>query len=371
MGTVAILAVCCTPVIAQQQMPPEQAFALFEQATKTITSLDVVMQVRMSWPMKHVVIGTRTIEGQQVPITEWAERLPGEPQKSEQHFYRQVMSPSGQRRIEYFVSAQAANPRAIQVLDGEAMRELEPDLRLGAIKPHKGRILFDAEDYSAFFKTEFGNMPWVKIFRLRPTMTATLEPDGAVLIHSPPTPKTSFQNYGFRVWLDPHHGMLPRKVERYVLDSDAELLWSDAYVNKWHQLPSGAWAPIEVTTTNYNRKDPHKGRAVNVYVAKVDVARSKWNQPIPPATFVLAFPKGTQVTDLIRDVIFTTGDEDSGKNLDRLLADAQNVAPLRQMFEPPAQNRSPLFWWIVALNGVVMIGGLALAFFLRRRARAQ
>ena len=103
-------------------------------------------------------------------------------------------------------------------------------------------------------------------------------------------------------------------------------LWRSVEITKFKSVGDGAWVPVELISYAYNNNhDQHLGEVVNIVHATVDVARSHWNSDLPENLFVLAFPPGVQVVDMVRKLRFTTGEGDTGRDDQQLLSNAKQM----------------------------------------------
>jgi hypothetical protein len=349
-----------------------QALDLFEQATKAIQHYDVTVKVHRRFSLTAEIVGTKKKVGPiEQPIIEWRSLRPGEAASEQIHLSRQVRDARGRRHIE------ERNPATGQVetvitFDGEIRRSLVEKTKHGYLGPPSGHYIGDDEDYINFYANVFGHSPLAS--RLRREGTRLIDDPAhplSTVIDSPPLVGRGQSVFGYTVWLDPEHGMLPSQIEIKQRDADGDVLLSGRMViREFTRLENGAWAPVKAVTTRFVKSGPLKGSASQEAVATVDIARSTWNKPLADSLFTIAFPPGTSILDDLRKVTFVTGNPQREANLDRLAAQARNVMDNAPSAPPAPPPRNWTLWAIVAANVLLLVALAALIWYRSARRRS-
>ncbi|MEX0677735.1 MAG: hypothetical protein WD063_11705 [Pirellulales bacterium] len=356
---------------ANEPIAASSAVDLFERAIRAIRTYDVTLTVTRRWEATTEKTGTRRVGPEEFPILEWRPLKPGQTLPTLTHKWRQIRDARGRRRIEE-LDIVSGRPAAATVFDGEITRTLNEKSRQGYLGPASAQYVQQDEDYLTFYANELGEVPLVDILRER-TGTRLIEDPlhaGAVVLDTAPEMGRNCAQFGYTIWLDAKHGMLPSRIDmRWKVASGEVLPWRQIVVRKFIDLPGDGWAPAEVSITTLAREGPIKGSPTQEAVAVVDVARSRWNQPLDESLFTLAFPPGISVLDDLRRVQFVTGNPRLEANLDELAKHAKKVIrnPLRVAEVPPRTNW-PLIL-LVAVNVVILLAIVAVLW--RRRAIAK
>jgi hypothetical protein len=313
-----------------------------------------------------VQVGVKKVGPWEAPILEWRALNAGEKPKSESVLYRQVLSSHKKRRIEW-LNQDSQEPWEVVVFDGEVRKAFQRATSTGLIAAPTVRHLDDGHDYATFFRNGFGAISFVTLFGQRASTRVVADRSGkASVIESPPG-GADVATFGWRLWLDPRHGLLPKRIERY--ENSMEHVYCRTVINQFHEFEPGVWAPVDVTVTFHHPAPgtPHYGDVNQVVHSVVDVSRSRWNEPLSDELFVLAFPAGVTVADKTHRVVLVTGERDTGKNIDKLVAGARKTFPLDDGRPAPL----PIAWWwrvaLVALNAVLIAAFLAWLWRRHRR----
>jgi hypothetical protein len=96
---------------------------------------------------------------------------------------------------------------------------------------------------------------------------------------------------GWRIALDPAHGMMPVEIEFFRKTMQTPI--RRIYITKFHEVEPGVWAPAKAT---HECLDWKNGRVMAEIHLAVDMERSQWNQPVAEKVFDLPIPEGTRVT---------------------------------------------------------------------------
>jgi len=354
------------PLACGASPPPlEDVLRSMETAGEGIQSYDLYLKCTRHWPLKSVVVGTKKEGPREVPITKWAELEKGEQPKIEVFLYRQVLAPGGKRRIERLDPKTEEGVGSV-VSDGEVMRRLDKPKAMGSISSLANAVE-DGHDYLGYLGNPFASGSIVEMTRERKSRVLPEDSSGMVAFEARPG-GLSYASFGWRVWLDPEHGLLPARIERY--RRSMEGLYSRTEVHEFHQVEAGVWAPVDVTIQYYAAPGtPKSGKVTHVIHAVVDQKRSRWNLPLEDETFRLAFPAGTRVHDTVRHVAFVAGKGDTGKSLEDLMKNARDVAPIHDAAEgqvgPPSGSWTYWRWGLAAFT-IVMVA-IWLVLIVRKR----
>jgi hypothetical protein len=348
------------PRSAAEEIPPAEAIGLLERATKAIHSFDLYLSIRQT-NFAGYEPPQRPAPGKN-PVLVFRPLRPGEDTNGPRRWYRQALS-KGKRRIDT-LDAPEGKADQMMAFDGEIERFLDVKQKWGYIRPLRPATAVEGADYLTFYRTVYGKFELVKILRQRKHVRAEAVELGdkkAVLIECAAEPEASIQYplRAFKVWLDPEHGLLPRRVDTVTTTDRGPVTRTRTVVDEFKQLDSGVWVPIQATTTFYVTIDqPMFGKPYTALTATVDVRKSRWNTDIPPDTFVLKFPPGTQIVDRIRKVGFIAGDADPGRNMADLVKSAKQIIPLDPATPPLGFAEKPPLRYALLLYSFL---GLALA----------
>jgi Leucine-rich repeat (LRR) protein len=326
-----------TPATARSQDTPaiHEILNRCEESLAGLKTYDVNFTQTMAFPMKTVIV---VLESPSRPgITKTSKWIPlsaGEVPIVHTNRFRQVWSRSGQQRVDV---ARSHGPpsKSTLVNNGNTLRSLSTTAgqTSGSVQASGRLWLPSPEDYATYLRGEFAN--------LIPILRHLGEHSGARLLAEHEglpgilLPASEFKD--FRVWFDPQHGFLPRRVEIWLQGrDDAEpRLRSRMEVVRYHQPQPGVWVPVEMDFTNFN---PEPGAPLEQPVSfahvAVDVEKSQWNGPLDEALFVLHFPPGMEVTDAIDELRLIAGEGDDGQSLDLLVKNAVQ----KQKIEPATRT---------------------------------
>lgn len=356
---------------AAEELSVQQVLDLLDTATKALRSYDVYLQVTETYLVRSERVKITTKDGKEVEVTRPRDLLPGEGPLVEKFAYRQVLA-QGKRRIERIDPA-TGKASSTTVADGEVERSLNPEAISGYLGPMPRQFVSEGSDYSTFYRNEFGDRDLVEILRSRKGTRVIPDPapgkQPRLVLYSPPESGTTFSIWGFRVFMDPQKALMPVLVEKFEIIEGKEVLLRRTVVDAFHEVEKGLWVPIKVTSTFYSSSQgPLFGKPVVQIVAQVDVARSRWNVPIPDDTFVLKFPPGIHVTDRLRNIKFISGDGDTGENLRALAKRAREVIPINA---PPVEEQDASYQHATRLllvaGAVVLCLAIVVVVCLKRR----
>jgi len=113
------------------------------------------------------------------------------------------------------------------------------------------------------------------------------------------------------------HGLMPVAIE--MLEAAKPSI--QIAVNKFRRVATGQWVPIGARIRSFDGN----GMLIFETTLRIEESRSRWNEPVKEQEFVLGFPQGSRVSDLIHGQQFVTGDSDTGGNIEALLKSARGV----------------------------------------------
>jgi hypothetical protein len=375
-----LLAVCSATGAEKAPVPLEDVLRAWETAGQSLRSYDVYLRVEYVFVLKSVVVGKKKPPGKappglkvpEIPIIELRERPPGEPPSRRVEFSRQVLSKQGKRRYELWPSGSQIWIEA-KVFDGEIVRSRSSRSAGTANIDGRGPDVKNFTGPELNYAALYWDMPYggsiVKLFRARKGARLIEAPSGKadyVHIESAPEEGDYYPAFGWRIALDPAHGMMPAKIEFF--RDTMKLPIVRTTIEEFHQVELGVWAPIKATHTYLDSR----GRVPTEVHLAVDMTRSHWNQPVAEELFTLVIPEGTRVVDDTRNIAFVAGKGDTGKNLDALIENARNVvSPARPKPAelPPTEGRLRLLL-LFGLNALVIAVILGIVYVRARKRRA-
>ncbi len=234
------------------------------------------------------------------------------------------------------------------------------------------------EDYESTYRTVLGSSDRVVMSRER--ASRLLPREGSLYVVDVPEAKAGdFSNMAWRVWLDPSRNFMPVKWSEWLVQSGQRIRNCDCEV-ELREVASSVWAPVGAKRSVYNKnkKSPIFGKVGSDEFLKVDMAKSRFNIPIPDDRFVIKIPDGATVTDRIRNVVYTKGASDPDTYLSSLAAEGKKAveglppgdrAPKDLIFVPDR----PGFWTqgrAIAAGAVALVVALGAIAVRRMRGRA-
>ena len=204
------------------------------------------------------------------------------------------------------------------------------------------RMIEEGEEYEDYVAGLFTQATLAQILAGRPSADIASTDDGGLVLIEAPAGEGEFnKQFGWRIWLDPHHGYLPAKFELRLAEEGKEQgLRRSVEIKKFKEVGDAAWVPVDLTSSSYiSTPGPHFREIGNVVHVTVDIAPSRWNIDLPENLFVLAFAPGAQVTDLRRNLMFTAGNGDTGRDDQELLRRCEEQSAPRHIRTAP-QGRS-------------------------------
>jgi hypothetical protein len=304
-------------------------------------------------------------------VIETRKLRPGERPPEERFRFRDVYE-RGKERLETF-SPRTGQPLQTVVFDGEVERQYDAAELRGEIRPFEPVLRQEGELYRNSFQTYRGRVRILTVLKERTNLKVHrgASPAGSPLLvlSSEPQPGRIINDasLGFRITLDPAHGLLPARIEHLWVLGGSLHPWIVTTIDEWKQA-DGVWVPVKMRTGWYANTDGQPpGTLLSETILTVDPAQSTWNKPIGPPAFTLGFPVGTRVRDRIRQVDFTVGSADTGRNIDALLENARQVVKIEEASIPPTwwQRHGGLALSLTALAALLSVG--ALLWVLRRR----
>jgi hypothetical protein len=229
-------------------------------------------------------------------------------------------------------------------------------------------------DYQETFRSVYGPIQIRQVFHERiKEMRVRREGEGSryLVLEVDPTPKRgiTYGGWGYRVYADTAANLLPAIIETFDMKDGERFLTARMTVRERKKIAPGVEVPVRAVTEYFGIvKELGKYQQVAATVElTVDVARSRWNEPIAEEAFRVPFPAGLKVLDEIHDMAYVTGKADPGRNLDDLAANARGlITNIRPALPRPSYA---WLWWLAVAAG----GGLAalLGFFFYRRRTAR
>jgi len=333
----------------------------FQRAAVSIRSFDVYVRIDRAWPLKAVIV-ERTKDGKPL-AAEWRDRAPGEPPKKETLLMRQVLGPNGERRSALL---DRDGKTWEKTFDGEVTRFLDVRKRDAWLDgPADLNFIEFGLDYLMLYESRTRDGTLAEVLRSRNgTRLAAAGPEdlGMAVVEAPPHQATDI---GFRVALDPSHGMLPSRIIRSPHGSRDE--GSETRVTMYREVKAGLWVPVKAAATFGPPNRPSY-----VVEFEVDVARSRWNEPLSADTFALPIPEGIRVKDFRRGVAFISGEGDTGKEIDRLVENAREVFVFGERGKAPGFAPAPRRPFLLGLLVGIHVVCLAVIYlFLRLRGKSS
>jgi len=379
--------ICCLPVAlvlvlwsaGPGRAGETEAIRLLDAVTKNITSYDVWLTADYEWFVQYDEV---EVENEYLGYYKRTKSIPrayrpNEPRRRARHIFHQTFE-RGKLRIDHF-EADGKTLHSTSVCDGETVRALNGAGSEGKVDDRPVSNAEEGCDYMTFFRGIHGNWLATQMFRERQTTSARKEQaDGGEFFVVSCQPELSNRNtsagqWGFRMALDPRHGMMPQRLERFVLLNSKELVERRTLIGEFFKLESGVWVPTKAVTSFYQRSEGSFHRALVLTVtSSIDKTRSRWNQPVPAERFTLKFPTGARVSDFTRGTQFVTGTKDTGENLRALAEDSRPILQLAGRSPAPPQADPVSVWrWITLLLLTLLIAcvvALLIAGYRRRRA---
>jgi hypothetical protein len=352
---------------------PDTALAAWKASGAAVHCFDVSMRVETVFIMKVVTVGTMTIGPRkiEVPRREFRPRGPGEPPNVVVQYTRQALSETGKRRSE-LLPAIGGRWTEARVYDGEATRQVtNSGAQAGVIGRDPDHMEFT--EFQCNYLSLFKDLPYggamVPLFRSRHGTRLLGRGAGAgeYAVVESPLEKGNYENFGWRVWLDPRHGMLPAKIDLF--QRSMQSLFCRTTIERFHQIEPGVWAPVEAT-----HEFGPEGQVRTRVRLSVDMTRSRWNQRLSEDLFKLDFPPGAAVNDRARNLVYVAGDGKPAHHVDQLLEGAprgQN-SPATASPQPGTSVRARIA--ALAALHIFLVAVLAVVFFMwraRRRAGSK
>ena len=169
--------------------------------------------------------------------------------------------------------------------------------------------------------------------------------------------------FGFRKWIDPTAGFATRFSETSRRDEDSGAVTADIKSRSLHsdlrEVAPGIWLPFVMVSVKYSQASDAAAQEMSVEERHDTVAvRLAVNDDVPDSLFELSFPPGTVVSDTVRDVVYTVGD--NGEELDGV------VELARPTLDAKRPGR-PNLWLMVNIAAVAAIAATLVLRFARRR----
>jgi hypothetical protein len=260
--------------------------------------------------------------------------------------------------------------------DNEVERILYNQRLEGTIRRAGSPGIDHGSDYQETFRTVYGQIQIRHVFRERiKDMRVRREGEGGryLVLEVDPTAKRgiTFGGWGYRVYADTSANLLPAVIETFDMKEGERFLTSRMTIRERKMIAPGVEVPVKAVTEYFGIvKELGKFQQVCQKAEfTVDVARSRWNEPIAEETFRVPFPAGLKVLDEIHDMAYVTGKADPGKNLDDLAANARGIITnIRPALPRPSYA---WLWWLAAAVGGGLVALVSLFFYRRRSARTS
>jgi len=168
---------------------------------------------------------------------------------------------------------------------------------------------------------------------------------------------------GFRKWIDPAAAFAIRFSENRRRDDDRGPATAEISSRNLHsdlrEVAPGIWLPYRMVSVKYAQALDRPAHDALVEERHDTVAvRLAVNDDVTDSLFELSFPPGTVVSDEVRDVVYTVGD--NGEELD---GEGELARPTLDAKRPGRPN----LWLMVNIAAVaVFVATLVLRFVLRR-----
>jgi hypothetical protein len=344
---------------SSQPVTAERTIQLLDAAVNGIASFDIELQIECRYLVVWEKIAATKERAPQSPILEPRALAPGEIPKTQHDLFRQVYQ-KGKRRIER-LDPTDKRIISITVTDGEIARGYVPDKGSALVQPSDSFKLIEGEDYLTFYLRAHNDLDWTSMFRQR--NNATLQVGEQLGLDANPQPNTDipYARWGFRVRLDPAHGLMPTTLERFEVIDGHPFTHRQTRVEEFAKTADGIWVPIRVKTTTFlNRAGPLWAQPAAEITATVNIQKSNWNRNNSDDAFVLPVPAGTHVADLSRNTSYFTGKRDPGTNLKDLAANARNMMPNPTV--TIEELHSPLSSWYWGIGAAIFLVLLAFLF---------
>lgn len=267
------------------------------------------------------------------------------------------------RRGEFGLDLGTSLPELTIVFDGD--RFSLRALRNSSVEIRAGLVSFGAveyEDYETLYRTISGAVDRIAMTRGRKSVL--LPKDGNLLvIESPPSGNSEYNNVGWKVWIDPSRNFLPVRISQWMITGERKILDRDIQIVLAEVAP-GVWAPVRGNTTIYFKgSDPkHWGKVGQANMLYLDVDKCKFNNDVDPKLFASIIRDGDTVVDSIRNITYVQGSSDPEKHLKSLADQARTTTSKlrgRQGARPVIIPEEKNIWpWIgvaaIALAGIAI-----------------
>ncbi len=358
------------PARADSDPTVAQVLGLLDGALQSITSFDVRVDCSRKFLLKTEAVQELSPGKKRLIVKDIRKLRSGEQPQIFKKKYRQIFQ-EGKGRVEV-LDVDGKKTAEITIYDGESQKSYRPAQKEALICHTITRLIEEGWDYREAYQTVYGDFGILTCFRERKYNTTVREdPDSPslVVLESPPDPnahnKISYQQEGFRVFLDKNRGFLPAILESIKIIKGRPFTYRRLTVEEWKDLGGKVWVPVRARIQFYQQNPdfPTFGEVDSDGEMVVDLARSSWNKPLADSNFTLAMPIGTKVIDTLRQVQFVTGKADPGTNLDDLAANARHIVPYPVQKPPPVEQDSPWMW--ILSGSAACLGALVLWFSVR------
>jgi len=372
-------------------MSVASALKLLEQTSAAITSYDV----HLTAEIRFFVTTRRTVRKRigkfRVQTGKFVDLPPGEV-SVRSVVYRQAYQRLGKasqpkRRVEQ-IDPKSGEVLSVTAFDGKVRRSFHPPKKSGLVGGPPGKDFswcWLGCDYMEVLGLAYRGRAMVELLTGPQTMLLDPEEDrGLLLVHARPRPEATRIPYdGYRVWLDPEHGMMVKRFEhyqimpervlgQYVGGDGKEYVFTRLRVDRFMKIEDGGWVPVEAKVETFQTRGQRAGKKNSEVRISVEAEKSAWNVPLPDRLFTLNFPPGTHVTNMLLGIEIVVGSRAAGENLDRLIAEAKRVVPLKESSIKYAKSwpgrragRLTAFGIVLIVTNVALLAGVSL-YLLRR-----
>ena len=157
--------------------------------------------------------------------------------------------------------------------------------------------------YSQLYLNANGDTTFASLFETRSIVKHVEDPATPhhFVIEIPHEENSERLEWGFRVWLDPHKGYLPTRIDR--LSADMQTLRERVDITDFKATGNGFAAPIRASIRRFDTTRGGKffGKLTDETQISVDTEKSTWNEPVDCSEFdKIDLPAETRVMDLVQ-----------------------------------------------------------------------
>lgn len=343
------------PCRADSPLSSETALKWLDAASHSIRTCDVFYRVEFSYFM--------TNEGMNPP-TQLRKLEPNEPRKTRTKSFRFVQGQDKQR-FDVFSELYQKPESTWVAVSGVAKKKMykRPSFSV-TYRPQAP--CGPGEDYRDSLGEIYSGHNLLRVLRSRKSIRAVTEDDGKVnlQVDAEDEPRIIAGRLGFKVALDPAHGLMPVKLE----ESEKGKVHLVTEVLEWKELGAGVFAPVRIRSTMFQRlAHQFPGELYCTADIVVEKERSTWNQLLDQSLFVLLPETGSPVHDEVQGTLQLAGDGHPGKNIDKLVS--RTIQLHEEPAVPASVGPSAKLWLVV--GGAVIIATALVAWLGIRFRRSN